>query len=68
MIVVGVKEPQPDLTEEIAKVQLVTAVTKTGSEYRIKAGRGRGGLTGDHRPDSVEGDARLEDLPHEADP
>jgi ABC-2 type transport system ATP-binding protein len=40
VIVVGVKEPQPDLTDEIAKIPLVTAVTKTGSEYRIKADAG----------------------------
>ncbi len=40
MIVVGVKETEPDISSEIAKVDLVKAVTKTGNEYRIKADDG----------------------------
>ena len=40
VIVVGVKELQPDLTEDISKIPLVTAVTKTGNDYRIKADAG----------------------------
>jgi ABC-2 type transport system ATP-binding protein len=67
VIVVGVKESEPDLSADIAKIGLVTAVTKTGNDYRIKADAG-GGLPGDHRPDPLEGDARHEDLPNETDP
>jgi ABC-2 type transport system ATP-binding protein len=40
VIVVGVKEPEPDISEEIAKVGLVKTVTKTGNDYRIKADSG----------------------------
>jgi ABC-2 type transport system ATP-binding protein len=40
VIVVGVRELQPDITEDISKVDLVKSVTKTGSEYRIKADSG----------------------------
>jgi len=37
VIVVGVKESEPDISAQIAKVELVKAVTKTGNDYRIKA-------------------------------
>jgi len=37
VIVVGVKEPEPDISSEIAKIGLVRGVTKTGTDYRIKA-------------------------------
>jgi len=40
VIVVGVKEAEPDLTSDIAKINLVKAVTKTGNDYRIKADAG----------------------------
>jgi ABC-2 type transport system ATP-binding protein len=40
VVVVGVKEPQPDISPEIAKIDLVKEVTKTGNEYRIKAEAG----------------------------
>ncbi len=40
VIVVGVKESEPDLSADIAKIGLVTAVTKTGNDYRIKADAG----------------------------
>ena len=40
VIVVGVKEADPDISSEIAKVGLVKAVTKTGNDYRIKAEAG----------------------------
>ena len=37
VIVVGVRESQPDLAADIAKVDKVKAVTKTGNDYRVKA-------------------------------
>jgi len=40
VIVVGVKEAEPDLSSDIAKINLVKAVTKTGNDYRIKADAG----------------------------
>ncbi len=40
VIVVGVKETEPDLSPDIAKINLVKAVTRTGSDYRIKADSG----------------------------
>ncbi len=40
VIVVGVKEPEPDISSEIARIGLVKAVTKTGNDYRIKAEAG----------------------------
>src|SRR5208282_5304477 len=40
VILVGVKETEPDVSSEIAKVDLVKAVTKTGNDYRIKADDG----------------------------
>ena len=40
VIVVGVKESEPDISSEIEKIGLVKAVTKTGNDYRIKADAG----------------------------
>jgi len=40
VIVVGVRDGEEDLSSDIAKIGLVKAVTKTGSEYRIKADAG----------------------------
>jgi ABC-2 type transport system ATP-binding protein len=40
VIVVGVKESEPDITSDIAKIDLVKAVTKNGNDYRIKADAG----------------------------
>jgi len=40
VIVVGVKEAQPDITPDIAAVARVKSVEKTGSDYRIKAESG----------------------------
>jgi len=40
VIVVGVKESEPDISSDIAKIDLVKSVTKTGSDYRIKAESG----------------------------
>jgi ABC-2 type transport system ATP-binding protein len=40
VIVLGVKEVEPDLSSEIAKIKLVKEVKKTGNEYRIKAAMG----------------------------
>jgi ABC-2 type transport system ATP-binding protein len=40
VIVVGVKESEPDLSSEIAKIDLVKDVSRTGSDYRIKAEAG----------------------------
>ncbi len=40
VIIVGVKEPEPDITSEIASIGLVKSVTKTGNDYRIKADSG----------------------------
>ncbi len=40
VIVVGVKEPEPDISSDIAKLNLVKAVTKTGNDYRVKAEAG----------------------------
>ena len=40
VIVVGVKEAEPDISSDIAKIDLVKAVTKTGNDYRIKADAG----------------------------
>ena len=37
---VGVREAQPDISSDIAKIPLVREVKKTGSEYRIKAEQG----------------------------
>ena len=37
IIVVGVAEAEPDLSTEIAKINLVKDVKKTGHEYRIKS-------------------------------
>ena len=40
VIVVGVKEAEPDISTDISKIDLVKAVTKTGNDYRIKADAG----------------------------
>ena len=40
VIVVGVKEAEPDISSDISKIDLVKAVTKTGNDYRIKADAG----------------------------
>jgi len=40
VIVVGVKESEPDISQDISKIELVKAVTKTGNDYRIKADAG----------------------------
>jgi len=37
VIVVGVKEAEPDISSEIAKIPLVKEVKKNGNDYRIKA-------------------------------
>jgi ABC-2 type transport system ATP-binding protein len=37
VIVVGVREPEPDISGEISKIALVRDVKKNGAEYRIKA-------------------------------
>ena len=40
VIVLGVKEAEPDISSDISKIDLVKAVTKTGNDYRIKADAG----------------------------
>ncbi|MGH9917609.1 MAG: ATP-binding cassette domain-containing protein, partial [Nitrososphaerales archaeon] len=40
VLVLGVKELEPDLSSEIAKIELVKEVKKNGNEYRIKAAMG----------------------------
>src|SRR5271155_4433515 len=40
IIVLGVKEPEPDLSPEIAKIRLVKEVKKMGDDYSIKAAMG----------------------------
>jgi ABC-2 type transport system ATP-binding protein len=40
VIVVGVKEAEPDISSEISKIQLVKEVKKNGNDYRIKAEMG----------------------------
>jgi ABC-2 type transport system ATP-binding protein len=40
VIVVGVKETEPDISSDIGKIDLVKAVTKMGNDYRIKADAG----------------------------
>jgi len=40
VIVLGVREAEPDLAAEIAKIPLVKDVKKTGNDYRIKAAKG----------------------------
>lgn len=40
VIVVGVKESQPDISSEISKVSMVKDVRKTDNDYRIKAENG----------------------------
>jgi ABC-2 type transport system ATP-binding protein len=40
VIVVGVRDGGTDISSDIAKIDLVKAVTKTGDEYRIKADAG----------------------------
>jgi ABC-2 type transport system ATP-binding protein len=40
VIVVGVRELGPDISQDIAKISLVKAVTKTGNDYRIKVDAG----------------------------
>ncbi len=40
VLVVGVKESEPDISAEIAKIPLVNEVKKTGNDYRIKAEAG----------------------------
>ncbi|MDG7006315.1 MAG: DUF4162 domain-containing protein, partial [Nitrososphaerota archaeon] len=40
VIVVGVRETEPDISADIAKLSLVTSVSKTGGEYRIKSTAG----------------------------
>ena len=37
VVVVGVAEAEPDISSDIAKINLVKDVKKTGSEYRIKS-------------------------------
>ncbi len=59
VIVVGVKELQPDLTEDISKIRTGHRGHQDRQRLQDKGGRRRGGLPGHHRPDPVEGDARL---------
>ena len=40
VIMVGVKEPEPDISADISKIDLVKSVSKTGNDYRIKADAG----------------------------
>jgi ABC-2 type transport system ATP-binding protein len=40
IIVVGVREAEPDISSEISKLQLVKDVKKKGAEYRVKAEMG----------------------------
>jgi ABC-2 type transport system ATP-binding protein len=40
VIVVGVREPEPDISSDIANIGLVKAVTKMGNDYRVKAEAG----------------------------
>jgi ABC-2 type transport system ATP-binding protein len=40
VIIVGVKESEPDISSDIAKIDRVKGVTKTGNDYRIKADAG----------------------------
>jgi ABC-2 type transport system ATP-binding protein len=40
VIVVGVKESEPDISSEISKIPLVKEVKKNGNDYRIKAEQG----------------------------
>jgi len=40
VIVLGVKQAEPDISADIAKIELVKTVTKTGNDYRIKADAG----------------------------
>jgi ABC-2 type transport system ATP-binding protein len=40
VIVVGVKENEPDISKEIAQISLVKDVKKNGNDYRIKADQG----------------------------
>lgn len=40
VILLGVREVEPDLSSEIAKIALVKEVKKNGNEYRIKAAMG----------------------------
>ncbi|MDA4113455.1 MAG: ATP-binding cassette domain-containing protein [Thaumarchaeota archaeon] len=40
VIVVGVKESEPDISKEIAQISLVKDVKKNGNDYRIKADQG----------------------------
>jgi ABC-2 type transport system ATP-binding protein len=40
VIVVGVKESEPDISSEIANIRLVKDVKKRGNDYRIKAEMG----------------------------
>ncbi len=40
IIVVGVGEPEPDISSDIAKLKLVKEVKKNGTEYRVKAEMG----------------------------
>jgi ABC-2 type transport system ATP-binding protein len=40
VIVVGVKESEPDISKEIAQISLVKDVKKNGNDYRIKAEQG----------------------------
>jgi len=40
VIVLGVKEAEPDISSDISKIDLVKGVTKTGNDYRIKADAG----------------------------
>ncbi|HYB03746.1 MAG TPA: ATP-binding cassette domain-containing protein [Nitrososphaerales archaeon] len=40
VIVLGVKEAEPDISTDIAKIELVKTVTKAGNDYRIKADAG----------------------------
>jgi ABC-2 type transport system ATP-binding protein len=40
VIVAGVMEPEPDISSDIAKIDLVKGVSRTGSDYRIKVEAG----------------------------
>jgi ABC-2 type transport system ATP-binding protein len=40
IIVVGVREAEPDISSEISKLELVKDVKKKGTEYRVKAEMG----------------------------
>ncbi len=40
IIVVGVREAEPDISDDISKIQLVKEVKRNGAEYRIKAEMG----------------------------